>query len=113
MRTVSSHYRGPKRFSCVGPVPRLAPCKGTACGKLTSEREFFFGPKMGPTAQCGTSTKRPTLAGSSASARAKMGPFCFGPRKGSAESLVTGDENCPHPVSEEPRRGGCDRATCY
>ena len=27
-------------------------CKGTACGKLTSEREFFSGPKMGPTAQC-------------------------------------------------------------
>ena len=51
-RTVSSHYRGPKRFSCVGPVPRLAPCKGTACGKLTSDREFFSGPKMGPTAQC-------------------------------------------------------------
>ena len=59
---------------------------------------------------------RLTLAGSSASARAKMGPLCFRPRKGSAESLVSGTENsdclnCPHPYSEGPRRGGSDRAT--
>ena len=48
---------------------------------------------------------RLTLAGSSASARAKMGPLCFRPRKGSAESLVSGTENCPHPYSEGPGGG--------